>query len=272
MTSATTEAVGTPSQYTFSNTFDAGAQLQLLAAILDQHTEAVLTETGIEPGWKCLDVGAGAGTITAWMADQVGPDGHVTALDTDPQHIRGGGNVAVRQGDVRTLELPEAHYDLIHARLVLLHIAEREAVLRRLVAALAPGGVLVLSEWDGQRRDWMLHAPTPEGAEAFDAFQDALLAELTAHGADLGWARRVPSAMETAGLSDVRAGVHSQLWAGGEPGCLLHLSNAQQLQDALAARGLTAQQLAVLEATMRDPATRAYCYWTFTTTGRRAEN
>jgi SAM-dependent methyltransferase len=266
------ESVDGASQYTFSNDFAEGSQLRLLAEILDDHSTLVLSGTGITPGWQCLDVGAGAGTITAWLADRVGPDGHVTALDKDPEHILGGANITIRKGDVRTVDLPEAHYDLIHTRLVMLHLAERGLVLQRLIAALKPGGVLVISEWDGERRDWLLHAPNADAVEAFTAFQAGLLAELEAHGADLGWARRAPVAMFAAGLDDVATTVHSQLWAGGEPGCLLHLSNARQLRDALLARGVTAEQLDALEAAMLDPATLAYCYWMFTSVGHRAAN
>jgi len=271
-TIAKIESVGESSQYAFSNDFAEGSQLRLLADILDDHSTFVLSGTGITPGWQCLDVGAGAGTITAWLADRVGPDGHVTALDKDPEHITGGTNITIRKGDVRTVDLPEGQYDLIHARLVMLHLAERELVLQRLIAALKPGGVLVLSEWDGEHRDWLLHASNREAVDAFNAFQNGLLAELEAHGADLGWARRVPVAMFEAGLEDVSTSVHSQLWTGGEPGCLLHLSNARQLRDALLARGVTAEQLDALEAAMLDPATLAYCYWMFTSVGHRASN
>jgi trans-aconitate methyltransferase len=46
--------------------------------------------------------------------------------------------------------LPDAAFDLIHARLVLIHVPEREEVLARLVAALKPGGWMVEEEFDSQ--------------------------------------------------------------------------------------------------------------------------
>jgi len=258
------------SPYTFSNADAQGPhQLRLLAEILDEHSTYVLSDTGIRAGWQCLDVGPGAGSITDWLAERVRPSGTVTALDLDPRHLQSGDNITVRQGDVRTIDLPEAHYDLIHTRLLLLHLAEREMVLDRLVAALKPGGVLVVSDWDAQWRHWLLHAPSHEAAEAFEAFQTGLLAELEAHGADLGWARRAPLAMRAAGLVDIRATVHNQLWSGGEPGCLLHVSNASQLHDPLLARGVTAAQLELLREAMHDQATLAYCYGMYTTVGYR---
>jgi SAM-dependent methyltransferase len=272
MTSTTTDTTDEASQYSFANADPQGPQqLRLLADILDEHSTDVLARTGIASGWQCLDVGPGAGTVTSWLADQVRPGGQVTALDLDPRHVRTGDSVAVRQGDVRTAELPDGHYDLIHARLVLLHLAERELVLDRLVAALKPGGLLVVSDWDATRQDWLLRAPSQAAAAAFEAFQDGLLGVLTDNGADLGWARRAPLAMRAAGLVDVETVAHNRLWAGGEAGCLLHVSNSYQLRDALLARGVTAEQLDLLREAMRDPDALAYCYWMFTTVGRRPE-
>ena len=260
------------SRYSFANADPQGRQqLRLLADICDEHSTTMLASTGIRSGWQVLDVGPGAGTVTAWLAKRVRPGGHVTALDLDPRHLATADNVTVRHGDVRTVDLPSGHFDLIHARLVLLHLAERDMVLDRLVAALKPGGLLVLSEWDGTRHDWLLRAPSPAHKEAFDVFQTGLLGVLEDNGADLGWARRAPLAMRAAGLVDVDTVVHNRLWSGGEAGCLLHLSNAEQLHDALLARGVTAAQLDRLREAMHHPDTRAYCYPMYTTVGRRPE-
>jgi SAM-dependent methyltransferase len=271
MATTTTGSVDDASHYTFRNADAEGPQqLHLLAGILDEHTTDVLTRVaGIAAGWRCLDVGPGAGSVTRWMAEQVGPGGQVTALDLDPRHITGTGNVVVRQGDVRTVELPADHYDLIHTRLLLLHLAEREVVLDRLIGALKPGGLLVVSDWDSNRRDFLLHTPDETAAAAFEAFHEGLFAILQDHGADLGWARRAPLAMRTAGLAGVETVVHNRLWAGGEAGSLLHVSNSYQLQDALLDRGVTVEQLDLCREAMHNPETLVYGYWMFTTVGRR---
>ncbi|MET7397288.1 class I SAM-dependent methyltransferase [Dactylosporangium sp. NPDC005572] len=269
----TTTAADAGSAYTFRNADPQGShQLTLLADILDEHTIKVLASIGTGIGWRCLDIGPGAGTVTRWIAGQVGPTGGVTALDLDPRHIAAAAdNITVLQGDVRTVDLPPQQYDLIHARLVLLHLTERDLVLRRLADALRPGGLLVVSDWDCTDRNWLLHAGSPEAAEAYDAFQDAILSILTEHGADLGWARTVPLAMRAAGLADVSTVVHNRLWPGGTAGNLLHVSNSYQLQAELLDRGMTAEQLGLLREAMHDPQTLAYSYWMFTTVGRRAE-
>jgi SAM-dependent methyltransferase len=273
-TTAATGPVDEASRYTFPTSDEQGLhQLRLLGLILDDHSTDVLVRAGIEPGWQVLDVGAGAGTVTMWLAREVGPSGHVTALDLDPRFTEDSvDTITVRQGDVRTATLPMDHYDLIHIRLVLVHLAEREQVLDRLVAALKPGGRLVVSDWDATRHDWLLRAPSPAHAEAFDAFQTGLLAILEANGADPGWARRAPLAMQAAGLVDVETVIHNRSWKGCEPGCLLHEANSRLLHDALLARGVTVEQLDRLGEAMRHPDTLAYCYSMFTTVGRRPEN
>ncbi|MEH1124737.1 class I SAM-dependent methyltransferase [Micromonospora sp. CPCC 206061] len=270
MTTTPAPDVDDAPRYTFDNSHDQEGKrlLSLLSAILDEHHSIdVLTRVGVTRGWRCLDLGPGAGTITHWLAKKVGPSGHVTALDLDPRHVKPAPNVTVVAGDVRTLGLEQAHYDVVHARLVLLHIPEREKVLDRLISALKPGGVLVVSDWDATHDDMLLEAPTETAREAFTAYQNALRATLRANGADLGWAWRAPLAMRSAQLVDVTAEEHTRLWAGGEPGCLLHESNSRQLEGALLTHGVTAEQLRVLREAMHDPKTLAYCYRMYTTVG-----
>jgi len=75
----------------------------------------VLTRVGVRPGSRCLDLGAGAGTIAAWLAQRVGPTGQVVALDTDPRHIPGWDLIDVRAQNVTAAEPGTGEYDLIHA-------------------------------------------------------------------------------------------------------------------------------------------------------------
>jgi len=103
--------------------------------------------------------------------------------------VRAHDSVTVRTADVRTAVLPADHYDLIHTRLLLVHLAEREQVLDRLVAALKPGGVLVVSDWEADRRDFLVHATTPAAAAAYEAFHSGLAGIPKDRGADLGWSR-----------------------------------------------------------------------------------
>jgi hypothetical protein len=64
----------------------AGAE-EGIEATWDHGTRALLERLGIGPGLRCLEVGAGGGSIAAWMADQAGDGGHVLATDIDTTHL-----------------------------------------------------------------------------------------------------------------------------------------------------------------------------------------
>jgi 2-polyprenyl-3-methyl-5-hydroxy-6-metoxy-1,4-benzoquinol methylase len=262
--------MSTRTTYMFDNTTDeAQNQLGFLAGILDAHSFEVLAGLDLAPGSRCLDIGPGAGTVTRWLADAVGQTGRVVALDVAPQHLPATDVIEVRQGDVRTDDLGPDGYDLIHARLVLMHLPERVEVLRRLTGALRPGGRIVLSEWECSAEDMLVHAADPAAFDAYLAFHRGLMAIGEAHGLSKIWAREVPAAMAAAGLVDVESAVFNRLWAGGEPGCLLHASNSRQREAALLATGATIGQLETLRTAMADPATLAWSYLMYTTVGRR---
>lgn len=264
----TTDAVRTT--YMFDNaTSDAALQVRLLAEILDRHTSDVLTRYGVQPGWRCLDLGAGAGSVTHWLARRVDPAGSVVAMDADPRHIEPNERIELRTVDISTAELGAGEYDLIHARLLLMHLPNRIDVVRRAAAALKPGGLLVISDWDCSRVEDMFLRGSAELAEAFLAFQRGLMRILVEKGASVDWARLTPPAVHDAGLVDVETEIYNRVWSGGEAGCLLHACNSRQLAAPLLADGVTAEQLATLRAGMSDPHTLAYQYPMFTTVGRR---
>ncbi|HEX5540819.1 MAG TPA: methyltransferase domain-containing protein [Micromonospora sp.] len=268
-----TTTTDSASQYTFDNaTPEAARQVRLLAEILDGHSIDVLARAGVAAGWRCLDLGAGAGSISTWLADRVGPDGRVLALDTDPRHIGQHERLELRAVDVTEADFGTDEYDLIHARLLLMHLPQRREILRRMVRALRPGGLLVLSDWDCTQTESMLVRSSPEATEAFSAFQAALLTLGAANGASATWAGEAPLAMLDAGLVDVESEVHNRLWTGGEAGCLLHASNSRQLEAVLLKFGVTAKQLTVLREAMEDPETFAWSYPMVTTVGRRVDS
>jgi SAM-dependent methyltransferase len=126
-------------------------RLELLAACHDDASRRRAAALGVGPGWRCLDAGAGQGSFARWLASRVGPDGHVVAADVDVTLMADIDelNLDVREMDLTRDDLPRDSYDLVHTRLALLHIPERETVLARLAAALRPGGLLLLEEDDG---------------------------------------------------------------------------------------------------------------------------
>jgi SAM-dependent methyltransferase len=121
-------------------------------------TDRVLDQVGIRPGATCLDAGCGPGETTRLLARRVGPDGAVTGLDVDAalgalveRDLHADGLRQVRflaaelTGDA---PVPGGPYDVVYTRLLLFHLPERVAVLARLWDAVAPGGHLVVQDYD----------------------------------------------------------------------------------------------------------------------------
>ncbi|KAB1929324.1 methyltransferase domain-containing protein [Micromonospora noduli] len=264
MTTATSDDT-----YTFDNGApDAVPQMHALESFLDPITTRRLARPVLEPGATCWEVGAGGGSMARRMARAVGDDGHVLATDIDPTHLVAEGNLHVRQHDVRTEPPPGDTFDLIHARLVLLHLPDRRRVLRTLTGALAPGGWLVVEEFDCTAPQRVLTAPTDDAAKLFAQVMDAMMGVLEDHGADLGWAQDVHTEMALAGLTDLDTITHSQSWAGGSSGTSLYETNSRQLEPDLLAAGLSPQQLHAFRRLLRDPGFAVMSYHFVSTRGR----
>ena len=105
---------------------------------------------GLGEGWRCWEVGAGGVSVPRSLAERVGTSGRVLATDIDVSWIESAAGCAleVRRHDVIHDPPPAETFDLVHARLVLVHLADRAAALRVMIDALRPGGWLVLEDAD----------------------------------------------------------------------------------------------------------------------------
>ncbi len=126
------------------------ARLALLEEVHDPYTVRQFDAIGVSEGWRCLDVGAGAGSATRLLAARVGDTGSVVSLDLDVRLLERLANdrVQVRRHDAVSDPLPEAAFDLVHARNLLMHLPARLDVLGRLLAAVRPGRWLAVCEPD----------------------------------------------------------------------------------------------------------------------------
>src|SRR5262245_31886121 len=102
-------------------------RLTALESLFDPATQRHLARLGVRDGWRCLEVGAGAGGVARWLADQVAETGQVLATDLDTRflHNRGRSNLDILTHDIVSDPL-DGEFDLIHARAVLGHLPERE--------------------------------------------------------------------------------------------------------------------------------------------------
>lgn len=255
--------------YVFDNdSRHARKQHRCLAAMLDSLTTHRLIGTGVSEGWNCLEVGAGGGSVAVWLAERVGPSGRVLATDVKPGHIPERAHLDVVRHDVVCDPLPDAVFDLIHARLVLLHLPERRAVLDRLVRALKPGGWLQLDEFDITYGPGLL-MPDRAGRDLYDRFLAAKASMFEAAGADGAWGQHVPAAMEAAGLIDIDPHVSLQLWEAGSPGTELLIHHTFHLRDELTAAGMTDEDLEDVRELLTDPGFLAASCPIYSVQGRR---
>lgn len=97
-----------------------------------------------------LGVGAGGTSVASWLAGRVGPSGRVLATDIDTSWAApaAGSVVEVLRHDVGRDEPPGDGFDLVHARLVLVHVADRERALRAMADSLRLGGWLLMEDAD----------------------------------------------------------------------------------------------------------------------------
>jgi SAM-dependent methyltransferase len=258
------------SAYAFDNDDPIAAKrLDLLSAVLDGFTTARLSSLGDLTGRRCLEVGAGNGSIVGWLAEQAGPSGRVLATDINTSHIPPDSGYEVVRHDLTADPLPDGPWDVIHARLVLGHLPGRHEILGRLAAALDPGGALAIEEWDDSHAGLVLAAPEPEAATLFPAYLTAVEQTLNAGGVDHDWPWQVHAAMITGGLVDVDTVVHARSWPGGSAGALHHAANISLLRTRLLEAGMTGEQLDRLSEFLRDPRMVVRGLLTISTIGRR---
>ena len=226
------------STYPLDNAWEhAQRRLRALERIYDPASTRRLESLGVGPGWRCLEVGAGGGSIARWLCSKVGPTGRVLAVDLDTRFVADirAVNLDVARLDVTTAELPRDAFDLVHVRAVLSYLPQREAVLDRLVASLAPGGWLLVEEPDE-------YATTALGSGLHGTMLAALVAGVARAGFDPTWARELPARLHERGLRNIAAESELPFVAGGSPGTDFFRLTALQIRDLMLGTGITADQ------------------------------
>jgi SAM-dependent methyltransferase len=244
-------------------------RLRGLEIALDAGTREHLLRLGVRPGIRCLEIGAGGGAIACWLAEQVAPDGIVVAtdLETDFLELRAAEypTLQVLRHDLTAEDLP-GDFDLIHARYLVEWLPNKLLALRRMVAALRPGGVLLDEE-----PDWVTIFETPESS----ALRHVMIAAMRYLEAtcpiDTQYGRRLVDDLVAAGLRDVQAEGRCAIVAGGStPADFLRLT-IEKLRAPLVS-GHRASEIELNEAVaiLEDPAANVMFPLTVAAWGRRS--
>ncbi|MBW5424787.1 methyltransferase domain-containing protein [Streptomyces sp. BG9H] len=209
------------------------------AALFDPTTFGHIERLGIGPGWRCWEVGAGGTSVISWLAKRVGPTGRVLATDIDTswQTRAARSPLVVRTHDVAADPPPVEAFDLVHARLVLVDVADRERAVTSMLRALRPGGRLLIEEADLTLQP--LACPDEHGPaqELANRLRHAVRTLLAGRGADLAYGRRLPRLLREAGLRNVESDAYFPL---ASPACAaLETTTLQGLRQDLITEGLT---------------------------------
>ncbi|MFC6081193.1 class I SAM-dependent methyltransferase [Sphaerisporangium aureirubrum] len=242
-------------------------RLAALAAELDPASFRRLGALPIQPDWRCLELGAGTGTVARWMAARC-PDGGVVATDLDLELVRGHdgehGDVTWTHHDLTRDDFPPGSFDLIHARYLFCHLRTREQDLARVASWLVPGGWLVLEE----------PAKFPIESSPHHAYRETSMGVFTALaeriGTDCDWPRALPDHMRRTGLTELDIDIAYSMVGGNRPMGRFWELTVEQLTPTLCTMdGITPDMVADTLVSLRDPEFRELGMATLAVTGRR---
>ncbi len=226
--------------YSLDNAWqNARERLALLESLADPSTIRHLERLGVAAGWRCWEAGGGGGSITAWFCQRAGPTGRVVATDLDTRFVDALDypNLEVRRHDIVVEAPPGDAFDLIHARALLVHLPAREMVIDRMVAALRPGGWLLLEE-----PDYISKIPDPgNDPRANDVFARVRSAEvrwMAEGGIDERFGRHLYASLLRRGLEEVDAEGRVPMARGGTPLARFYRLTTEQARKCCLDTGL----------------------------------
>ena len=243
-------------------------RLRMMSDVLDPSSRYHLERIGVSEGWRCLEIGAGNGSLSQWLAKQVGRTGKVIASDINVDLINPlvAPNLEVRRFDVVKDQPPDAPYDLIAMRALLHHLPQRRAVVSRLVRWLKPGGSVMLEEPDFYPT-WTVEPATQH------QFWSDFVNWAAAHQIDYYVGRKVAPWLAEEGMTDISAEGHTLVHNGGSEFAQWWVSSISEVADALQSEaGISKVVLDEFYDLYQDPR-----YWTMSiaftaTTARRPQN
>ena len=259
-TTTTTATTTDPDGYVLGRTASEYGRLRAQARAWEPATARLLDQVGVAPGARCLDAGCGPGETMRLLATRAGPGGAVVGIDVDERlgaqavdalHAAGHAQCAFAAVDVTSpAPIPGAPFDLVFARLLLMHLPDPTAVLARLWSAVGPGGHLVVQDFDLRSV-----SPTP-ALDSVAEFRRVVLGTFAAAGRHVDLGPHPPSLFGEADIgapdgTDVTGRLEPLATAG--PGIAAVWDSAR---PAAVAHGLIAEDAAARwrEAFARDTA------------------
>ncbi len=238
---------GSPDNYVLGNTPWAIQRLLRLGQIYQPFTRRVFVEAGITTGMSVLDVGCGPGEVSLLVADLVGPSGSVLGIDASADMLEvariraqtaGLAHVSFQSADLRSLTL-DLQFDALVGRFILMHLPEPAAVLRQLVQAVRPSGIVVFQEYDLSSFADAYYPPSSLWEQTWRlstlAFQRA--------GGNLHAGMQLPSMFRAAGLPAPHMAYEASVGADPDwPGFEMRAADVRQFLPLILRFGLATEE------------------------------
>jgi 2-polyprenyl-3-methyl-5-hydroxy-6-metoxy-1,4-benzoquinol methylase len=256
--------------YTYEHMWDLErVRLAGLEAALDPGTRAHLVRLGVRAGVRCLEIGAGGGSIAFWLAAQVGPGGKVVATDLETDFLESAASdhagMEVLRHDLMRDELPSG-FDIVHARWLVEWMPDKRLALQRMASALKPGGMLLVEE-----PDFVTIFEAAEPAALRRVFVAAMQHLESISPIDVRYGRRVTADLAAAGLQDVEADGRCPIVHGGSPlaADFLRLTIEKLREPVLAAGDVSLDEFEQTVHALQDPSAIVVAPMTVAAWGRR---
>lgn len=207
-------------------------RLNMMSDLLDPASRFHIEQTGVSSGWKCLEIGAGNGTLSLWLSSKVGPSGLAIATDINSDLMSGlkARNLEVRKFDVVNEEPSDSPYDLVLIRALLHHLPQRREVITKMISWLKPGGWLFIEEPDFYPT-W-----TAEPVEQRE-FWSSFVSWASTHGIDYYVGRKIGQWLSEEGMKNIKAEGHAIEYNGGSEFAEWWISSIAEISESLQAEG-----------------------------------
>lgn len=136
-----------------------------------------LSQTGLRPGQRALDVAGGTGDLAAGMCSQVGANGLVVLTDINAAMLSEGrdamtdrgivANVRYSLANAERLPFADSSFDCVTIGFGLRNVTDKAAALRSMSRVLRPGGQLLILEFS--------HPVVPGLKPIYDAYSFSVL-------------------------------------------------------------------------------------------------
>jgi SAM-dependent methyltransferase len=214
---------------------EAGQRFDALSELFNPTTFRHMETIGLSPGWRVWEVGAGGASVPSWIAERTGGEVLATDIDTSWLEAEDAG-YEVRQHDIGIDPAPEGLFDLVHARLVLVHVTQRAEALSTMLTALRPGGWLLLEEADPGLQPLVCPDEFGDEQRLANRLKLGFRSLMSERGVDLAFGRTLPRLLRSAGMVRVQSDAYFPM---SGPACdELERATVEQIRELLISKGL----------------------------------